>query len=502
MTTNLPPLDIPPVDLIAILPFLFLSVAPLVLLLMSAVIRSRPPGWFYAGFTTIAGGAALAAAVVQWSDIGQGREPIRAIAGSINVDGFAVFLTGVIAIAVILGGLLAAPYLEREGLNGPEFAALMCLSASGGVLMVQANDLIVIFLGLEILSIALYVMAGYHARRIESGEAAMKYFVLGAFSSALFLYGIAMIYGGTGSTNLTEIASFLAQNTLLSEGTFLAGVALILVGLGFKVAAVPFHVWTPDVYQGSPTPATAFMAAAAKAAGFGALLRVFSSTFGIYRLDWQPVIFAIAVLTLVVGSVLALVQTDVKRMLAYSSVSHAGYILIGLQAGTRAGISGALFYILAYTFIVIGSFAVVMMVGRTGDARHNLDEYRGLSKRRPLLAFVFTVLLLAQAGVPLTSGFMAKFYVIRAVVEQGNYALALVGMLVAALATFLYLRVVVLMYMSDAEAGADTGRGSTDLIATPATASVALGLAFAFTVAVGFIPGPVVELAQRATILF
>src|SRR5205823_5152026 len=252
---------------------------------------------------------------------------------------------------------------RREDLEGPEYYVLMLFSASGGMLMASANDLIVVFLGLEILSISLYTLAGWHQRRAGSQEAAIKYFVLGAFSSAFFLYGIALIYGSTGSTNLGDIAEFLRANTV-TNGLLLAGFGLLLVGLGFKVAAVPFHMWTPDVYQGSPTPVTAFMAAAAKAAGFAALLRVFVSTFGANRLDWQPIVWILAVLSLLVGSVLAVVQTDVKRMLAYSSISHAGYILVGLQAASDRGIAGSLFYVLAYTFMVIGSFGVVTLVGR------------------------------------------------------------------------------------------------------------------------------------------
>ena len=325
----------------------------------------------------------------------------------------------------------------------------MMLSASGGIFMAKANDLIVVFLGLEILSIALYVLAGYHRRRSQSQEAAIKYFVLGSFSSAFFLYGIALTYGATGSTNITEIGRVPARARPSPTGVLLGGVALLLVGLGFKVAAVPFHMWTPDVYQGSPTPVTGFMAAAAKTAGFAALLRIFFAGFGTLRARlaahgvgpgrasaWWS------------GSVLAVVQTDVKRMLAYSSISHAGYVLIGLQAATDQGIAGSLFYLLAYTFMILGSFAIVTMVGREGDGRHALDDYRGLARDRPGLALAFTVFLLAQAGVPFTSGFLAKFGVIAAAVESRSYALAVIAMLAAVIAAFFYLRVIVVMYMS------------------------------------------------------
>ncbi len=474
----------------------------------------------YALFTVAAAGAALVAAWSLWSDVGgPGGQPRLAMAGSVIVDGFGIFFTIVICITVGLGALLADGYLRREQLERPELFVLLLLSGSGGILMAKANDLILVFLGLEILSIALYVMAGYHARRARSLEAAIKYFVLGAFSSALFLYGMALVYGATGSTNLLQIAAFLRAETL-TAGVFLGGVALLIVGLGFKVAAVPFHMWTPDVYEGAPTPVTGFMAGAAKAAGFAALLRIVYATFITARLDWQPVIWALAALSLVVGSVLAVVQTNVKRMLAYSSIAHAGYILVGLQAGSDAGIAGALFYILAYTFMVTGTFAVATVVGGRGDRHHTLDDYRGLAQQRPVLAFAFTVLLLAQAGVPLTSGFFAKFYVIAAAVASTSYALAIVAMLAAVIAAFLYLRIIVAMYMTAPEpevAAADLagegpslaapgGEGAVAVaerarLAIPTGVGVVLGMALAFTLVAGFFPSPVVDFARDAILV-
>ena len=343
--------------------------------------------------------------------------PAPAIASAVAVDGFSVFFMVAIGIAVVLGALLADGYLRRERLEGPEFYVLMLLSASGGMLMAAANDLIVVFLGLEILSIALYVLAGYHRRRAESGEAAMKYFVLGAFSSALFLYGIALVYGATGSTNLAEIAAFLANNVIVPTACCWPAWPCCSSAWASRWRRCRSTPGRPTSTRAPPTPVTGFMAAAAKAAGFAGLLRVFFSTFGVLRLDWQPIVWVIAVLTLLVGSVLALVQTDIKRMLAYSSISHAGYVLIGLQAGSSQGVAGSLFYLLAYTFMVLGSFAIVTVVGRRGDAAHDLDAYRGLATRRPGLALAFTVFLMAQAGVPFTTGFLAKFYVISAAVS-------------------------------------------------------------------------------------
>jgi NADH-quinone oxidoreductase subunit N len=484
-----------PVEYSTIFPALALIGGALVLLTWSSLTHRRRTGT-YAFVTIVAAAVALGGANHLWTHIRR-HGPMRAIADAVVIDGFAVFLMVVISIAVILSALVADAYLRREELEGPEFHVLLLLSASGGMLMASANDLIVLFLGLEILSIALYVLAGFNGRRQESHEAAMKYFVLGAFSSALFLYGIALVYGATGSTNLANIATFLATNYIANNGILLAGMALLLVGLGFKVAAVPFHTWTPDVYQGSPSPVTGFMAAAAKAAGFAGLLRVFFSTFAALQLDWQPIIAVVAVATLLVGSVLAVVQSDIKRMLAYSSISHAGYVLVGLQAASARGIAGSLFYLLAYTFMVLGSFAIVTVVGRRGDARHEVEAYRGLAGQRPALALAFTVLLMAQAGIPFTTGFLAKFYVIAAAVDSGSYILAVIAMLAAVIAAFFYLRVIIVMYAAPADDAEALPR-----LPVPRTVAFALAVTVAFTVAAGLLPGPVIDFARHATLIF
>ena len=486
----------PDIEYSGMLPELILIGGAMVILLVASTVRRRPRG-LWPALTVVTGGASLVASLWLWSDV-RDDGARRIVADALVVDGFAVFFMVLVSVTVILGALLATTYLDREGVEGPEFYVLMVLSASGAVVMASANDLIVLFLGLEILSIALYVLAAFSFRRMESREAGMKYFVLGAFSSALFLYGIALVYGATGSTNLQEIRAFLGSNLAPDSGVLLGGAALLLVGLGFKVALVPFHTWTPDVYQGAPSPATGFMAAAAKAAGFAGLLRVFFSTFSTLRVEWRPVVWVLAVATLLVGSVLAVVQNDIKRMLAYSSISHAGYVLIGLQAANDAGIAGSLFYLLAYTFMVLGSFAIITVMGGRDDANHDLSAYRSLSTRRPALALAFTVLLLAQAGVPFTTGFLAKFYVISAAVEARSYALALIGMLSAVIAAFFYLRITVLMYAppEDGE-GAEGRRG----LAVPGAAALAVAAAVAFTVAFGLIPSPMISFARDATLL-
>jgi NADH-quinone oxidoreductase subunit N len=498
-------IPVPKVDWLAVGPEVALIGAAMILVLMASLNRGRRD---LSGIYLDVGLAGVAAAglitIKLWLVVTDGA-PYQTLSGMVAVDGFAVFARTIILAATALGLLVSQGFLRREQqVEGPEYHALLLLSASGMLLMTSANDLIVVFLALEILSIALYVLAAFDRSRLESGEAGLKYFVLGAFSSAVMLYGVAMVYGATGTTALSGIAGFLAANTLFSSSLFLAGIALILVGLGFKVAAVPFHMWTPDVYQGAPTPVTGFMAAGAKAAGFAALLRVFVSGFGAYSVDWRPLMLVLAIASLLVGSVVALVQLDVKRMLAYSSISHAGYVLIGVQADTGQGVSSALFYLLTYTFMVVGTFAVVTVVGRKGDRRHSLDDYRGLGSRAPLLAGAMTFLLLGQAGIPLTSGFVAKFNVFAASVDAREYGLTLVGVITTVIAAFFYLRLIVVMYMSDPPEGeveAVEGSGRFPFELDPATA-LALGVAVAATVVMGVLPGAFIDFARDATLLF
>ncbi|MHB8463599.1 MAG: NADH-quinone oxidoreductase subunit N [Acidimicrobiales bacterium] len=520
---QLGPLKLPHVEYHYLLPFLILVGSALSMLALASLIRGKWRPGFYAAWTILTGVVAIGWSWHLWGQVVGHHHPgtpgpVAAVSGAIAVDGFSLLMTMTICAALVLAALLASSYLPREHLDGPEFYVLSMLSASGGVLMAQANDLIVVFLGLEILSLSLYVLTAFHRRRAESGEAGMKYFVLGAFSSAFFLYGVALVYGATGSTSLPAIADFLSKNVLTSNGVLLAGIAFLIVGLGFKVAAVPFHVWTPDVYQGAPTPATGFMAAAAKTAGFAALLRILLSALPTQSESWRPLIFGLAVATLVVGSVLAVVQTDVKRILAYSSISHAGYVLLGLYAGTATGgistngLAGASLYLLTYTFMVVGSFAVVTVVGGRGDARHDLDDYRGLAAQRPALALAFTILLISQAGIPFTTGFIAKFDVISEVVARGgvpDYALGVVAMLVAVVSAYFYLRIILAMYSPPDGAGAEeTAAGGDTVVLTrarprvPLSISIAVGASVAATVAFGVVPSGIIHLAEKATLLF
>ena len=489
------PIETPPVDWWALGPVLALVVGALLLMLFTSFVRSRLFPGAYALVTCVSALTAVGLSVPLWKRVQDAeRGPFTALDGALAVDGFSVFATVVLAAGVVLAALLIDGYLRREGLDGVEAYVLLLLSASGGVVMAQANDLIVLFLGLEVLSIAVYVLAALHLRRVTSQEAGLKYFILGGFASAFLLYGIALIYGGTGTTNLSTISQLFSTSVLENDGLVLAGLALVLVGLGFKVSAVPFHFWTPDVYQGAPTPMVAWMASGVKVAGFAALIRVFVLAFHAYSVDWQPLVFGLAVATLLVGAVLAVVQTNVKRMLAYSSISHAGYVLVGVQAATDSGVEAALFYLAAYTFMVAGTFGVVTLVGRKDDSRHSLDDYRGLGRERPLLALALMLFLFAQAGVPLTSGFFAKFYVISAAVDAGSTGLAVVAMLAAVIAAFLYLRIIVAMYMGDDDATEEVSSG----IAVPFGAGLALALCVAVTIGVGVWPGAISQWAQDA----
>jgi NADH-quinone oxidoreductase subunit N len=385
----------------------------------------------------------------------------------------------------------------------------MLMGATGMLVMASANDLIVVFVALEVFSIALYVMTAFDRHRIESQEAGLKYFLLGAFSSAVFLYGVALVYGATGSTNLIDVANAVrGVATSGSNGMLMVGFGLLLVGLGFKVAAVPFHMWTPDVYQGAPTPVTAFMAGATKAVAFGALLRIFVGAFDGLRSDWRPAVFALAVLSMVVGAAAAIVQTDVKRMLAYSSIAHAGYVLIGVQVATEVrgpfgGTAAALFYLAIYMVMSVGAFGAVQILGRRGDRAHSVNDYAGLARREPVLAALLTLFLLAQAGVPLTAGFVAKLAVFKAAVDAGQYQLALVGMLSATVAAFVYLRIVIAMYAADDDHDRDTGHAvapprATRLVIDLPT-RLALGAAAAVVLLFGVVPGWLLDAAEHAT---
>lgn len=490
----------PSVEWWHISPLIALVSGALLLLVLGALTPTWPRGayaWLTALTAFVAGGLAM----FQWQAIDDDG-PATLLSGALAFDTLAQFLTITICAAILLVALVTADDLYAAGRDAPEVYALMLVSGTGGIVMAAANDLIVLFLGLETLSLALYVLAASDRRRAASREAGIKYFVLGGFASAFFLYGVALIYGGTQSTNISEIVlSFQSSVMIDGQDTLvLAGIALLMVGLGFKVAAVPFHVWTPDVYEGSPTAVTAFMASVGKAAAFAAMLRVLVIALPFHRDDWGPAVWVLAVLSLVVGSVLAVVQGDVKRMLAYSSINHAGFILVGVEATSHhagetqlgSGMPSVTTYLLLYAVLTIGSFAIVAVVARQRGGDTSIDAFNGLSARQPMLAIALTILLLAQAGVPLTSGFVAKWGVIQAAVEEDSYTLAVIAMVTAVVGAFVYLRVMVAVWLRDGDAARDRER-------VPFMTGLAVFAAAAFTIVIGVWPQWLLGAADHVT---
>jgi NADH-quinone oxidoreductase subunit N len=372
----------------------------------------------------------------------------------VTLDRFASFLQVLFLGSGLFGVALAYGYLKRMGIERGEYYALLLFSLTGMLLMAQAADLIVIFLALELLSIPLYVLAAFARPRLDSEEAGLKYFLLGAFATGFVVYGITLVFGATGSTSLTGIAGQIAGFGV--SPLLLVGAALILVGFGFKVAAVPFHMWTPDVYQGAPTPVTAFMAVGAKAAGFAALLRIFVLTFAGLQLDLVPVVWGLAALTMFAGNIIAIAQTNIKRMLAYSSIAHAGYILMAFVAfGDPAvqadAVASALFYLVAYALTSFGAWAVVITLEKQNALGLEINDYAGLGRRKPLLAAAMTVFMLSLTGMPPTLGLVGKFFLFRTVIEAGQIWLAVIGVLTSLISAYYYLRVVVMMWMREGD---------------------------------------------------
>lgn len=491
----------PSIDWLAIAPLIVLLGGTLFVLVVGSLTKVWPRG-LYAVSTAVLSAAALVVEMVLWNRVGH-EGPVSIINDALAIDRFTVFVWIGVTIATGLVSLSTSEYLRREQLEGPETYTMYVCAAIGAMIMAASNDMVVLFLGLETLSIALYVLAASHRRRVDSQESGLKYFVLGGFASAFFLYGIALVYGAVGTTNIARSGQLLSQQVFVKgdDALLLAGVALLMVGLAFKVAAVPFHFWTPDVYQGAPTPSTSFMASVGKFAAFAAMLRVLTTALGARADDWRPVVWVLAIASVVVGSVLAIVQSDVKRMLAYSSIGHAGFILIGVEAaghaGDQDGVPSSLLYLLLYSVLVIGTFTVVSLVTRSGDRASDIGSFRGLGKERPLLALAMTVFLLAQAGMPVTSGFIAKFSVIKAAADNESYAVAIVAMVASVVSAFLYLRIMISMWMSDAESGDD----AREKVTVPWTAGVVVLASVVFTLVAGVFPGWLIDATRDALVV-
>ncbi len=436
-------LALPQLNFMTIMPEIVLSVVAMALLLVNVLVKSEEKA--YLGYLSLAGlvGALF---TVPWG------EKISGFGEMVIQDNFSSFFTVIFILCAVMTILISDGYFKKEGCNHGELYPLILFATVGMMFMAKATDLMTVFLGLEVLSVALYVLAGFNRDNIKSNEAGLKYFLLGCFSTGFLLYGMALIYGATGTTKIVRIAAMASGNGAVANNMmFLVGMLLMATGFSFKIAAAPFHMWTPDVYEGAPTPITAFMSAGPKAAGFAAFLRVFIIALPTLTVQWSDLLWILAVLTMTTGNIIALSQDNIKRMLAYSSIAHAGYALVGFTAHNASGVSGILFYLLSYTFMNIGAFAIIVIIGKKGEANNNVQDYAGLGVKRPVLALCLSIFLFSLAGIPPTAGFIGKFYLFAGAVQEGYIWLAIIGVLNSAASVYYYLRVMVFMYMKNPE---------------------------------------------------
>lgn len=488
-------------DLLVILPELIVVVAACLILVLDPITSSSRKellAWISLGALTLCMG--LTAGQISVSNI-----PAFAFGDLVVVDGYARFwkllLYGVTGLTV----LMSLPYLKAERLQLGEYYGFILLALSGMMVMVSGADLLTIYLGTELMSLSLYVMAGLKRSSPRSLEASAKYFVLGAFSSGLLLYGISFLYGIAGSTKLEAISAGIGSRGF-DDPLLLIATILLAVGFGFKLAVVPFHMWTPDVYQGAPTSVTAFMAVASKAASFAAFLRVFIEGLGGLKADWSNLFMLLCIVTLVLGNVVAIVQTNIKRMLAYSSIAHAGYALIGLvaagrdigESGGSSGVASVMLYLALYAFMTLGAFAVIAMFRKGGLEGDEIEDFTGLAKRQPLAAFLMLIFMVSLAGIPPTAGFIGKFYVFMAAVEAGLTWLAVIALIFAAVSAYYYLRVVMVMYMREPE----SAEADQPLLVDSPALSVVLACTVAGVILFGLFPNPLVSLALQSVLSF
>ena len=470
----------PEIDLVSLAPVLVLSVFTMLVLLMDLFIGKNKSGLVFISLTGLLLTAVSSFAKTDW--------PVRSFGGSYVVDHLSVFFTMVFCISSALAILISVEYNRREKIRVGEYYSLILFCTVGMIILASSTDLIMIFLGIEIVSLCLYVLAGIRRGDVRSSEAALKYFLLGAFATGFLLYGMALLYGTTGTTKLAGIAEAIGSGQMSSQPLVLMGMVLLVLGFGFKVAAVPFHMWTPDVYQGAPTPVTAFMAVGPKAAAFAAFFRVFTEAMPELASSWDMILSIIAVITMFVGNLGAIVQTNIKRLLAYSSISHAGYLLIAIIARNSLGGSALVFYMLVYTFMIFGAFGIVILIGREGKENLELEDYSGLGFQSPLLALSMSIFLLSLGGLPPLAGFIAKFYIFQAALNEGYVILVVLAVLNSAISFYYYLRVIVYMYMKEPQ-------GEFQITLTPITLLVIV-ISVLVTVELGLFPGPVLSLAQ------
>lgn len=479
---------IPAINMAVIAPEVILSLFAMAVLLINVFVKSESKG--YLGYLSIAGiVVSLFSLVSGWGN------PTEAFSGTVAQDNFAIFFKGIFLISAAMSILITDTYLQREECNYGEIYPLILFATVGMMFMAAGTDLMTIFLGLEVLSVSLYILAGFNRGSLKSNEAGLKYFLLGSFSTGFLLYGMALIYGATGTTKVAKVAAVIAQTGIgTSNVMLLAGVLLMATGFAFKIAAAPFHMWTPDVYEGAPTPMTAFMSVGPKAAGFAAFLRVFLVALPALQPEWTWLLWGLAVLTMTIGNITALYQQNIKRMLAYSSIAHAGYVLVGFTAGNAVGTAGIMFYMLSYAFMNIGAFAIIILVGKKGEANNNVSDYAGFGYKHPLLGIAMCIFLFSLAGIPPAAGFIGKFYLFSGAVQAGYIWLAVIGVLNSAASVYYYLRVMVFMYFKE------PAEEFAWVKLTPAFV-VCLIIAIAGVLIPGVLPGVFLELAQKAVLM-
>ena len=475
-------------DLIRFLPETILTVMGTLMMVLDPILHRRSSHAFgHLSIATLV--AAIGGAVYAYTQAGP------AFGGMLMVDGFATFFRVLVLVVGILTILPSYRFLARQDAETSEYHALLIFSIAGQCMMAAANDLIIVFIGLEISSIASYVLAGYFRDDKRSNEAALKYFLLGSFATAFFLYGVALIYGSTGSVNLTSVRAVISGQNAPSPVFLGVAAALMFVGLGFKVSAAPFQIWAPDVYQGAPTPVAAFLSAGPKAAAFAVFLRIFMTAFEPIGGVWEPLVWGSALLSMTIGNFAALMQTNIKRMLAYSSIAHAGYVLVALTARSQVGTAAAMFYLAAYALMNIGAFAVVSYLSGRGERYQNIEDFSGLAQKQPLTAAMFSIFLLSLIGVPLTGGFFGKFYIFKAALESHLVWLTVLGLLNSAVAAYYYLRLLVMMYMREPGEAVDNAEplspGLRAALILPALGTLLLGI----------FPGWVLEFAGKSAAL-
>jgi len=474
-------------DFLLLAPEILLAAAGLLLLLIGTIGRGLENR--HVAFLALVslGLTAVVLYAVRWSSPGR----LLILNDSFVIDGFAIFWKSVVLIATALTILLSIRFLEEGGYRATEYYSLLLLASSGMMLMASGYTLLTIWIALETMALSSYILAGYFKRHLRSNEAALKYFILGALSSGILLYGISLLYGATGTVQLGELARSLANPGATDNPLVPLGWLLLAAGLFFKVAAVPFHIWTPDVYVGAPTPVTAYLAVASKAASFAILIRIFYEGLGPLRGDWQWLLAGIAALTMIWGNLAALTQDNVKRMLAYSSIAHAGYVLIGVLAASEIGLWSVIFYLLAYTFITFGAFAMVILLERKEYAGETCADYAGLAQRSPFLAAMMVIFLVALTGIPPTGGFFGKVYLFAAAVQAGWTWVAVVGVVTSAISLYYYFRIVVYMYQTDTTATAPVPLKSPALVA-------AIGVCAFATILLGVYPEPFIQIAKSS----